>query len=86
MVQDDSSIQASFRPQPDPVTGKVKNTLYWLQPDSQNCWLLSFTQGAFIRKELKIRTAQRSSSIQTRNGNIYILGGVMLDRNNEHIA
>ncbi len=74
-IVDDQSVQAQYRHY-DEELSKARNTLYHLAHETNSLYLLSFNKGAFINHQLKTPLPARTSSAQTTNGSIYIVGGV----------
>ena len=74
----DRTVQGSLKHH-DPETNKVTPTLYYAVPGTKNLHLLSFNDGSFLQHELQKKIPMRSTTTQTSNGNIYVVGGVMTD-------
>ena len=74
-VAEDGSVQGMYRQ-------AGKNTLYNLMPDQNSIFLLDFNQRSFIKHQFKqkMKIPLRATSKQTSNGNIYVVGGMYLDK------
>ena len=60
---------------------KGLNSLYMLQPGTQNIYLLDFKKQSFIKEQIKSESLLVSnfSSVQTTSGKIYMVGGLVKD-------
>lgn len=58
-----------------------KNTLYYLAPDTHSLFLLDFKIQKFVKRSLSAKIPLRATSSQTNDGSIYVMGGMIPDKN-----
>lgn len=63
-------------------THKQLNSLYYLQPNSNSVYLLDFKKQQFVKEKIEQNMVlpQYITSVQKKNGTIYIVGGVQSDQ------